>query len=109
MRYSGLEIELLPDGKELFKDLARFAGRKLLYHQANPEDDELRVGKIEFDRDIRRFVFNYWWKTYLSGIKDVKRFVFNLLVEKLSFGDKGFRAAAAGKFENSEGYVMLIV
>jgi hypothetical protein len=71
MRYSGLEIELLPDGIELFKDLARLAGRKLLYHQSNPlEDDELRVGKIEFDRDVKRFVFNYWWKSYLSGIKD---------------------------------------
>jgi hypothetical protein len=71
MRYSGLEIELLPDGRELFKDLARFAGRKLLYHQANPSgDDDLRIGKVEFDRDISRFVFNYWWKSYLSGIKD---------------------------------------
>lgn len=71
MRYSGLEIELLPDRRKMIKGLARFAGRKALYHQDNPSGkDELRVGKIEFDRDISRFVFNYWWKTYLSGIKD---------------------------------------
>jgi hypothetical protein len=71
MRYSGLEIELIPDGKEVFKGLARFAGRKFLYHPDNPSgDDELRVGQIDFERDNKRFVFNYWWKSYLSGIKD---------------------------------------
>jgi hypothetical protein len=71
MRYSGLEIELVPDGREVFKDLARFVGKKALYHQANPSgNEELRIGKIDFDRDNKRFVFNYWWKSYLSGIKD---------------------------------------
>jgi hypothetical protein len=71
MQYTGLEIELNPDGKEIFKDIARSSGKAILYHQENPSaDDELRVGEIEFDRDVSRFVFNYWWKTYLSGIKD---------------------------------------
>ncbi len=71
MQYAGLVIELIPDGGGVIQDIARYAGRKLLYHQANPSgDDELRVGKIDFDRDNRRFVFNYWWKCYLSGIKD---------------------------------------
>lgn len=71
MKYSELEIELLPDGRRVFKGLARFVGRNFLYYRANPhKKDELRVGQIEFDRDNARFVFNYWWKSYLSGIKD---------------------------------------
>jgi hypothetical protein len=71
MKYSELEIELLPDGRRVFKGLARFVGRNFLYYQANPPiKDELRVGQIEFDRDNTRFVFNYWWKSYLSGIKN---------------------------------------
>jgi hypothetical protein len=28
-----------------------------------------RTGKIEFERDRKRQIFNYWWKSLLSGIK----------------------------------------
>lgn len=70
MQYSGLVIELTPERRKFVKGLARFAGKTMVYHQDNPSDnDELRVGKIEFNRDISRFVFNYWWKCYLSGVK----------------------------------------
>jgi hypothetical protein len=71
MQYSDLQIELLPDGGSLLQGLARFAGRTALYHEDNPSgEDEIRVGQIEFERDVSRFVFNYWWKSYLSGVKD---------------------------------------
>jgi hypothetical protein len=71
MRYANLEVDLLPEGRKIFQDIVGFAGRKAVYHSSNPGNNkELRIGRIEFERDVRRFVFNYWWKTYLSGIKD---------------------------------------
>lgn len=31
--------------------------------------DEKRTGSIQFVRDTKRSIFNYWWKSILSGIK----------------------------------------
>lgn len=72
MKYSGFKVELIPEANIVLKFLARFIGKKTLYHHLdNPADgEELRVGEIEFDRDVKRFVFNYWWKSFLSGVKD---------------------------------------
>jgi hypothetical protein len=36
-----------------------------------------RTGEIEFVRDIHRSIFNYWWKSLLSGLRsafDLERF-----------------------------------
>jgi len=30
---------------------------------------EVRVGIIDFERDPEKFIFNYWVKSLLSGIK----------------------------------------
>ncbi len=71
MYYSGLNITLEPDRSELRQSIVRWAGRNLLYHPSNPaNNNELRTGTIDFDRDVTRFVFHYWWKSYLSGIKN---------------------------------------
>lgn len=32
-------------------------------------DAEKRTGTIEFERDQQKFIFNFWWKSILSGIK----------------------------------------
>lgn len=32
-------------------------------------DAEKRTGAIEFERDQQKFIFNFWWKSILSGIK----------------------------------------
>jgi hypothetical protein len=34
----------------------------------NDEKSE-RTGTVEFYRDTRRSIFNYWWKSVFSGIK----------------------------------------
>jgi hypothetical protein len=71
MRYSDLEIELMPERGQMLQGIVGFVGRNVLYHQHNPKnDDELRVGKVEYERDVTRFVFHYWWHTFFSGIKD---------------------------------------
>jgi len=71
IQYSDLEIELLPDKKKILKGVARFLGKNALYHQNNLKDKgELRIGKINFERDKTRFVFHYWAHSFMSGVKD---------------------------------------
>lgn len=71
MYYKDLNITLEPDRSELRKNIVNWAGRNLLYHPSNPqENEELRTGTIDFERDVTRFVFHYWWKSYLSGIEN---------------------------------------
>lgn len=43
--------------------------------EKDPEDK--RTGTIEFYRDVNRSIFNYWWKSLLSGLRsafDLERF-----------------------------------
>ncbi len=71
MQYTDLNITLEPDRSKLRQDIVNWAGRNMLYHPSNPaNDNELRTGTIDFERDVTRFVFHYWWNCYLSGIKD---------------------------------------
>lgn len=35
----------------------------------NPKNDDFRVGEIRFEREEERSIFNYWWKSLLSGFK----------------------------------------
>lgn len=71
MHYSDLNITLEPDRSKLRQDIVNWAGRNLLYHPSNPtNNNELRTGTIDFERDVTRFVFHYWWNCYLTGIKN---------------------------------------
>lgn len=69
MEWSDLLIELLPDEGEIVNAITQAAG-ELLYHSSTPGNEDSPSGKIEFERDISRFVFHYWWNSYLSGIKN---------------------------------------
>lgn len=71
MLYSGLEVEMEPDRGKLRRAIANWTSRKLVYHGDNPKNGKERTGRIEFHRATDRFVFNFWWKCYLSGIKDI--------------------------------------
>ncbi len=72
MQYTGLNITLEPDRSDLRQDIVNWAGRNMLYHPSNPaNNNELRTGTIDFERDVTRFVFHYWWNCYLSGIKNI--------------------------------------
>ncbi len=71
MLYSDLELGMSEDQNRLQKGVISFLGRNFVYHPANPtEGNEARMATIEFERDPTRFVFHYWWQSYLSGIKD---------------------------------------
>lgn len=68
MRYSGLKLDLAPDRSQLSQNITNWAGRQFVYHSSNPEtNEELRIGTIDFEREIDRFVFHYWWNCFLTG------------------------------------------
>lgn len=46
-----------------------FANR--LRIRAGNNGDNARLGTIEFERDEERSIFNYWWKSVLTGIDDI--------------------------------------
>jgi hypothetical protein len=70
LRYSGLDVDLDPEGGELRRAIANWAGSALVYHRDNPSnDDEPREGEIKFERDPTRFVFHYWWNAFLTGVR----------------------------------------
>lgn len=71
MRYSDLDVTLEAGRSALRRNIVSWAARTFVYHPANPASDEaLREASIEQERDPSRFVFNYWWKSFFSGIKN---------------------------------------
>lgn len=71
MLYSGLKVEMEPDRSKLRRAITNWTSRQLVYHSDNPNNGSERTGRIEFTRATDRFIFNYWWKCYFSGIKDI--------------------------------------
>ncbi len=71
LRYKDLKISLLNEdlNKETFgKQVASlFANTFKVKTDNNGED--IRTGKVNFERDEQKSVFNYWWKSLLSGLK----------------------------------------
>lgn len=69
MIYENLEVDTYPNRSKLRKAITRWTSKSLLYHTSNPKNGDTRVGKVSFNRDPARFVFNYWWNSYLDGVK----------------------------------------
>jgi hypothetical protein len=71
LRYENLKISLL--NKEQNKETL---GKKALSLLANTfkiksenTGEDLRIGKVDFERAKDKSTFNYWWKSLLSGLK----------------------------------------
>ncbi|HYI78455.1 MAG TPA: DUF748 domain-containing protein [Chryseolinea sp.] len=66
LKMTGLKKERSPDES----DFKTFLINTII---KNDKDKDVpigkRTGKIEFERDRKRQIFNYWWKSLLSGIK----------------------------------------
>ena len=70
MEWNDLLLDFTPETGGVVAGIANTLG-KLIYHESNPDNaDTSPTGDIYFERDISRFVFNYWWNCYLSGIKN---------------------------------------
>ncbi|WP_291857398.1 hypothetical protein [Marinilabilia sp.] len=69
MGWNGLLLDLTPEAGDFISGLSKSFG-KIVYHPSSPNNENNEPsGEIFFERDIKRFVFHYWWNCYLSGIK----------------------------------------
>lgn len=67
MRISVLELK---DGNTKETKFASFIANSFLLKSRNPRGGELEPVEISFQRDEKRSVLNYWWKSIFSGIKN---------------------------------------
>lgn len=71
LRYEDLKISLLnknTNTETIDKKIISFLANKFKLESDNNEE-ELRVGEVDFERDEEKSTFNYWWKSLLSGLK----------------------------------------
>jgi len=70
MEWNDLSMNFTPESGVVITGITQLLG-KLIYHKSNPNDVNIfPSGDIHYERDIKRFVFHYWWNCYLSGIKN---------------------------------------
>ncbi len=70
--YEDLKVSLFdPKGGDT-KKVKTFLLNTFIVNDQNPDKNgNLKQGEIAFDRDKNKSIFNYWWKSVMSGIKDV--------------------------------------
>lgn len=70
--YSDLKIDVLDaenvevGGRQFFKSILA----NLLKVKDNNDEEPLRKGEVSFERVEYKAIFNYWWKSLASGLKD---------------------------------------
>lgn len=71
INYADLKIKGLKKDKSAEEnDLKSFLINTLIKNDKDKDTPaEKRTGNISFERDRKRQIFNYWWKSLLSGIK----------------------------------------
>lgn len=73
--YNDLQIEFFKEDRsltgELYNDAKGFFANTFIMENKNNENSkgEIRIGKIDFERDRSKSMFNFWWKSILSGFK----------------------------------------
>jgi hypothetical protein len=68
--YDDLKVSVLDKEDNSTKKLQSFLTNTFVVHKKNLRDDSsFREGEISFDRNKKRSIFNYWWKSLYSGIK----------------------------------------
>lgn len=70
--YNDMKISVLEmkNGNTKEAKFASFLANSLLLRSKNPRGGELLPDEINFNRDERRSVLNYWWKSVFSGIRN---------------------------------------
>jgi len=71
LEYQNLKISLLDKGKnnETFGNKMKSLLANTFKVKSDNTGDHPRTGIIDFEREINKSVFNYWWKSLLSGLK----------------------------------------
>jgi hypothetical protein len=70
--YDNLKIGVLEmkDGNTRESHFTSFLANSLLLRNKNPRGKEFLPEEILFNRDQKRSVLNYWWKSVFSGVKN---------------------------------------
>ncbi|GAB3653497.1 hypothetical protein GCM10028791_23650 [Echinicola sediminis] len=74
MKYHDLAIDIKgkssTKGQNIFQKIGSFLTNKFIIRTDNPnKKGELQKGDVYFKRDQSKFIFNYWWKLLLSGMR----------------------------------------
>ncbi|MDR8390105.1 DUF748 domain-containing protein [Aliifodinibius sp. S!AR15-10] len=70
LNYSGLKIEVLkPEQVDKGGDKELLSMLVNIKVKSENRSQPLREGEISFKRDPQKSIFNYWWKSLLSGLK----------------------------------------
>lgn len=73
--YQDLNIAIIDKQDSEIKKVKTFLVNNIVLHKDNSiEKESFRKGSISFNRDKKRSIFNYWWKSMLSGIKSIAIF-----------------------------------
>jgi len=67
--YEGLSVDLM-DRKEMDKkEISSFLANAFVLRKDNIRGQkDFKEGKIGFERDKKKAIFNYWWKSLMSGL-----------------------------------------
>jgi Domain of Unknown Function (DUF748) len=74
VKYDHLKIKLLKKDDDKNKYKTKFfptLAAGVLLKGSNPQNDKMRVGNIDYTRDIHRSMFNLMWRSLFAGIKQV--------------------------------------
>lgn len=73
MGYEDLKIAVLEynHGEQQKARLASFWANNMILNSKNPKGDELEPVSIYYERDKKRSIINFWWKSIYSGVKEV--------------------------------------
>ena len=73
--YRDLKIDLLdkenPGKQGLKENVTTVLANWIMIKTNNPDNkrEPLRIGSIHYEREVDKSIFNYWWKSLLTGIK----------------------------------------
>ena len=71
-KYDDLKVSSFEPKDGDTKKVKSFLLNTFIVREQNPDKNgNLKQGEIGFERDKKKSIFNYWWKSVLSGIKDV--------------------------------------
>jgi Domain of Unknown Function (DUF748) len=74
IKYEDLKIKILKKDESKNKYKQKFLptlAAGVLLKDSNPQHDKMRIGNVDYPRDIHRSIFNLMWKSLFAGIKQV--------------------------------------
>lgn len=74
MNYENFSISVLDKQSikqhGLLENFKTFLANNFIVRKQNTPGNDMQAGRIGFERDESKSIFNYWWKSLLSGIKE---------------------------------------